>query len=277
MGTRIERRMAAAPVAPLSALGLAGSAQWEVELDRGGALAVTGATDAWADELAASSDPAAWLVGRNDLRALTEGLIFPAGFAAEAMGDPEFLPARGPEIPDGPVHPGLPRRMKPAPGRELRISAHERASEHWALRVLPDGKFANGTGRFDPLDPEAVKDTDDPAVAWRACFHDEDPDMWTETVEIVRATISSIRRPLVVAYGWLGSVEISVEGDVVASGRRSKALLDLLVDAGLDQDPFGAVRRSVERLATEVPDIGEQVPGVVLTVGERITPYTSRL
>ncbi|MFK0245802.1 hypothetical protein ACIQUM_13960 [Amycolatopsis azurea] len=273
MGTRIERRTAGAPRAPLSALGRAGDSRWEVELDRGGALAVTGATDAWADELAASSDPAAWLVGQSGLRSLTEGMIFASGTAPGVGDAPEFLPARGPEIPDGPVHPALPARLKPAPGRELRISGHERASERWVLRVLPDGTLANGAGNFDPLDPGALRDTDDPAVAWRACFHDEDPDMWTETVEIVRSAIPATRRPLVAACGWLGSVEVSAKGDVVASGRHGGTLLELLEDAGLKRDPYGAMRR----LAGRLPGIGEPTPGVVLTVGERITTYTSRL
>ncbi|MFI6303463.1 hypothetical protein ACIBCH_16440 [Amycolatopsis thailandensis] len=273
MGPGIERRTAAVPVAPLSALGRMGSAQWQVELDRGGALAVTGATGAWADELAVSSDPAAWLLEQGGLRSLTEGMIFAAGTVPGVGDKPEFLPARGPEIPVGPVHPALPARLEPAPGRELRMSGHERASERWVLRVLADGTLANGAGDFDPLDPGALKDTDDPAAVWRACFHDEDPDMWSETVEIVRSTIAAIPRPLVAACGWLGSVEISVKGEVVASGRHGGTLLGLLEDAGLKRDPYGAMRR----LAGRLPEIGEPTPGVVITVGDRITPYTSRL
>ncbi|WP_410598889.1 hypothetical protein [Amycolatopsis sp. lyj-90] len=251
-------------VAAASALGETGGIPWEVELDQDGRLTVTGATADWINELAATVDPVGWLAEQDGLIGLTEG----GG----------LLPARGPEIPDGPVPPVLPARMKPAPGRELRVSGHERASEHWALRVLPDGTFANGSGRFGPLDPKTVfEDADDPAVAWRECFHPEDPDMWTEAVEIVRAVVPALRHPLVASYGWLGALEISTGGEVAVAGRQSRALLELLVDTGLAADPFGTVRRSARLLADRIPDVREHTPGVVVTLGARITPYTSGL
>ncbi|MBB5858042.1 hypothetical protein ACFQ05_20725 [Amycolatopsis umgeniensis] len=272
----VERRVVAWPAGAASALGRIDGVPWECELDRYGLLTLIGPAVAWADDLASASDPVAWLAGREELSGLTEGRIVNGDASPEEDLGPVFLPAQGVGLPAGKVPDGLDGRIA-APGRELRMSGHERASERWSLHVLADGTLAGGSGRIDPASPESFQRSADPAAAWLECFVPGDPDFWTRVVEVLRVTIPAPGRALTASYGWLGDLEISAGGEVVVAGREGRALLDLLLQTGLAEDPFGAVRRSPSLLAGRVPGNRPGLDGVVVTLGERITPYTSAL
>jgi len=250
----VEHRMAVARHGPVGALGELDGVPWEVELGASGLLRITGAATARADELAAAPDLTAHLSGWDGLIALTETL-------SGGDGSPPLLPARGAEIPDGPLPPDFPERVAP-PGREVLLTGHERAKTRWALRILADGRIAATDGGVEPWHRETLRpDTDLAAWAeeWPAAGY---PDFWCDEKEIVRWETAAPKLPVTVQIG-ASTVEVDAGGAAAVCGRDARALADVLLAADFGADPIGAVR-SLET-------------GVSVTLGKCITPYTSAL
>ena len=262
----VEHRTITAGRAPLGALGRIDGTPWELELSASGLLRVTGSAARFAGELAAVPDLVAHLTQWPEagLIALTE---VPAG----GDGSPPLVPARGPEIPDGAPPSAFPERAA-APGKEILLAGHERGSRRWALRVLADGRIAAAEGSTDPL-PVAELGPDVDPLGWASQWPGYGyPDFWLGDKEIIRWEVPAPGLPLTVDVGWLGAVEISAGGAVAVCGDQAREIADALVAAGIGTAPLETLR-ALPRLVKHA----DPAPGVLVTVGKCITPYTSTL
>lgn len=250
----VAHRTAVARHGPVGALGRTDGAPWEVELGGAGLLRVTGAATAHADELAAAPDLTAHLSGWEGLIALTETV-------SGGDGGPPLLPARGAEIPDGAPTSDLPERVA-APGREILLTGHERASTRWALRILADGRIAATDGGVEPWHRAMLRPDADLAAWAQEWPRHGYPDFWCDEKEIVRWEIPAPRLPITAQVGS-GTVEVDTGGAVVVCGREAKALADALLAADFAAGPVEALRSLKD--------------SVSITLGKCITPYTSTL